>query len=107
MKFKKYTSIENSHRKKFVADCVSAIELGYCKDDFVVEEKAHGANFAFYYDGTELKTASRSGFLEKNGEGFYKSHHLKRRYEKAIEELYYLLLGSRSNERTKQVNTRP
>mmetsp|Transcript_13892 Transcript_13892/g.32393 ORF Transcript_13892/g.32393 Transcript_13892/m.32393 type:complete len:94 (-) Transcript_13892:153-434(-) len=69
MKFKKYTSIENSHRKKFVADCVSAIELGYCKDDFVVEEKAHGANFAFYYDGTELKTASRSGFLEKNGEG--------------------------------------
>ena len=91
MKFEKYTSIENSYREKFVSACVNSILGGYCDDDFVVEEKAHGANFAFYYDGTELKTASRTAFLAGDGDSFSKSNNIKERYAEAIKTLYSLL----------------
>jgi len=91
MKFKEYNSIENSYRKRFVANCVDAIKCGYCEDDFLVEEKAHGANFSFYYDGNELQTASRHGFLEDDGEKFFKSHLVKERYAPAIRNLFALI----------------
>ena len=89
--FKKYSSIENSYREAHVARCMTAIALGHCVDDFVVEEKAHRANFSFYFDGNELKTACRSTFLSNDGEAFSKSHLIKQKYGGAIKELYSLL----------------
>eukprot|EP00529_Nitzschia_sp_RCC80_P016189 CAMPEP_0113501130 /NCGR_PEP_ID=MMETSP0014_2-20120614/32775_1 /TAXON_ID=2857 /ORGANISM="Nitzschia sp." /LENGTH=673 /DNA_ID=CAMNT_0000395667 /DNA_START=47 /DNA_END=2067 /DNA_ORIENTATION=- /assembly_acc=CAM_ASM_000159 len=89
--FKKYSSIENSYREAHVDKCMTAIALGHCVDDFVVEEKAHGANFSFYFDGSELKTACRSVFLSNDGEAFSKSHLVKQKYAGAIKELYSLL----------------
>ena len=89
--FKKYTSIENSRRKKFVDKCFDSIKKGFCDDDFVVEEKAHGCNFAFYYDGMEIKTASRNAFLEDDGKNFNQSHLIKEKYADNIRTLYSLL----------------
>ena len=48
MRFRKYLDIENSYRKKFI-DIVVAEKLD--KGEFVVQEKAHGANLSFWYDG--------------------------------------------------------
>ncbi len=39
MRFKKYSEIENSYRKK--------------------QEKAHGADLSFWYDGNELQYATQ------------------------------------------------
>jgi Rnl2 family RNA ligase len=91
MQFKKYSSIQNSYRDKFVDECLCAITTGYCIDDFVVEEKAHGSNFSFYYNGEELKTASRNEFLKNDGKSFHQSHLVKDRYTNAIKALCSLL----------------
>lgn len=60
MDFKKFNSIENSYRDKFL-DMVKK-ELLH-SGEFVVEEKVHGANFSFWFDGEHFRCAKRSGFL--------------------------------------------
>ena len=60
MRFRKYLDIENSYRKKFL-DIVVAEKLD--KGEFVIQEKAHGANLSFWYDGKDLKSAKRGGFI--------------------------------------------
>jgi len=99
MEFQKYSSIQNSYRKTILDEFISTIETGHCIDDFIVEEKAHGSNFAFYYNGSELRTASRSKFLEKDGENFNKSHIIKEKYTNAIHKLYTLLGGCGDNDK--------
>lgn len=67
MKFVRYQSIENVHRNKFLAK----IDLeGYSDPSvvYIVQEKVHGANFSFWFDGVEHKQAKRSGFT---GTDFY------------------------------------
>jgi Rnl2 family RNA ligase len=88
MKFKKYTSIENSYRSKYIMLVKDCINMGYCKDDFIVEEKVHGANFAIYYDGKELRGAKRSGFVGGDGENFFNSDKVLERYESAVKALF-------------------
>lgn len=88
MKFKKYTSIENSYRSKYIMNVRDSINMGYCKDDFIVEEKVHGANFAIYYDGKELKGAKRSGFVGGDGENFFNSDKVLARYSDAIKLIF-------------------
>lgn len=88
MKFKKYTSIENSYRSKYIMNVQDSINMGYCKDDFIVEEKVHGANFAIYYDGKELKGAKRSGFVGGDCENFFNSDKVLARYESAVKKLF-------------------
>lgn len=56
MRFKKYSEIENSYRKKNI-DIIVAEKLD--KGEFVVQEKAHGANLSFWYDGNELQYATQ------------------------------------------------
>jgi hypothetical protein len=53
----------------------SAIEeLGFDKEQYIVTEKVHGANFSFHVyrteDGIQIKCAKRTGYIE-DGEKFF------------------------------------
>jgi len=85
MRFKKYSEIENSYRKKFM-DLVVAEK--YDEGEFVVQEKAHGANLSFWYDGKNLKSAKRSGFIEDN---FYDHEPVEAKNRERVENLYAIL----------------
>lgn len=56
--FKKYTSIENSYQKSLIEQ----IQMqGYWKDEYVVQEKVHGANLSFWTtDGQHFQAAKRT-----------------------------------------------
>lgn len=47
MKFVKYSSIENAYRTKFI----QKLQMYMSKEEFVVQEKIHGANSANILDG--------------------------------------------------------
>ena len=85
MRFKKYFDIENSYRKKFI-DIVVAEKLD--EGEFVVQEKAHGANLSFWYDGKDLKSAKRSGFIKDN---FYDYKPVEAKNRERVKNLYAIL----------------
>lgn len=85
MRFKKYSEIENSYRKKFM-DMVVAEK--YDEGEFIVQEKAHGANLSFWYDGKDLKSAKRSGFIKDN---FYDYKPVEGKNREIVEKLYRIL----------------
>jgi len=81
MNFRKYNPIEicTFTRVQSVAD----EDFG----DWVVTEKAHGANFCILFDGIEMKGARRRGVL-KDDENFYGFQDLLKCYRPRIETLY-------------------
>ncbi|MBW1970940.1 MAG: hypothetical protein JRF45_13320 [Deltaproteobacteria bacterium] len=85
MRFKKYFDIENSYRKKFI-DIVVAEKLD--EGEFVVQEKAHGANLSFWYDGKDLKSAKRSGFIKDD---FYDYKPVEGKNRERVKHLYAIL----------------
>jgi Rnl2 family RNA ligase len=85
MKFIKYPDIENSYRKKFLE---IVYEYGYDSGEFVVQEKAHGANLSFWYDGSEIKSAKRSSFIKDN---FYDYESVAEKYTTYMTKLYEML----------------
>jgi len=85
MKFIKYPEIENSYRKMFL----EAIDAhGLDQGEFVVQEKAHGANLSFWCDGSEIKTAKRSSFIKDN---FYDYESVAEKYNPYVFKLYNTL----------------
>ena len=67
MEFKKYSSLENSDRIAYLNKCEMNLPRGLdtlCQ----VTEKIHGANFSFYIDQDEIKTAKRTSFC---GDDFF------------------------------------
>jgi len=80
MEFKRYPSIENSYQIKTVSHI---IESEKSKQDWVVHEKIHGANFALYFNGTEAKAAKRNSFLE-GGENFYSANKILDKYKEKL-----------------------
>jgi len=85
MEFKKYYSIENSNRKKTL-DYITA--QGLTKGEFIVQEKAHGANLSFWYDGNELKSGKRTGFINDD---FYDYKPVEEKCQDKVKQLYSLL----------------
>src|SRR3990167_372946 len=77
--FYKYPSIENTYRKAFV-DEISILQEDR-KDNWVVQEKIHGANFSVIYDVKfdQVNFGKRTGLL-KPDEKFYE-------YQSLIPEL--------------------
>lgn len=66
--FIKYNSIENSDLEKFL-DKIK--EQGYWNDEFIVQEKIHGANFSYWTtDGQQFNAAKRTGNIME-GEVFF------------------------------------
>ena len=61
MEFRKFNSIENSYQIKSVWYALEALEW---YNDFVVQEKVHWSNFAFYVSKDWIKCAKRNSFLE-------------------------------------------
>jgi Rnl2 family RNA ligase len=62
MIFQRYNSIENSYQSWFVSRVLSNIDW---YNDFIVQEKIHGANFSFYVSDNEFRIAKRTSFIEE------------------------------------------
>lgn len=84
MEFKKYHSIENSYRKRFIDKIV---EEGHSGLEYVVQEKIHGANFSFWMDQAKTECAKRSAFV-KEGEGFFDFQDVKKKYYQNMRDLF-------------------
>ena len=66
--FKKYTSIENTYREEFL-DRIKG--HGFWDDEFIVQEKVHGANLSFWTtNGVDFFSAKRM-YQISNDEKFY------------------------------------
>lgn len=87
MKFKKYNSIENVYRKEFVDRIAMAT---FENNDFVVQEKVHGANFSLISDGKIIKSAKRTTMLE-DSETFYNHSLIKDMYTEKMLTLFGLV----------------
>lgn len=84
MEFKKYNSIENSYQTEVLEQI---IKHGFEKETYIVQEKVHGANFSFHTNGTEVKIAKRSGFIEEN-EVFYNAQTVAKNYHERVINLF-------------------
>ena len=82
MEFKKYSSIENTYRSEII-ERIRNSDL--CKEMWQITEKIHGSNFSYWYDGNEMKFASRNEF--KN-ESFYNAQSVISKYTENIKQLY-------------------
>lgn len=82
MEFKKFSSLENTYRDATVA------KVQYEGKDgglWIATEKLHGANFSFWCDGTEVKVASRSQFVDGT---FYNCQAVINKYQDQIMQLW-------------------
>ncbi len=64
IKHKKYSSIENHYRTKFIQSIESLEDIDTM--EFVCQEKVHGANFSAYITMDDVKYAKRNGFIKPN-----------------------------------------
>jgi len=87
MEFKKFSSIENSYRTKFIN---KIIEQGKNRGEFVVTEKVHGSNLSVWYDGKEMKFAKRTQFLGIE-DSFMGLNTIKTQIEKFTKDLFEYL----------------
>ena len=85
IQFKKYNSIENTFDKEFI-DRIIVEEAD--KQEFVVQEKVHGANVCFITDGQDVSFGKRSGMVEA-GEKFYDYEKLLERYKEKVVALFF------------------
>lgn len=93
MEFKKYNSIENTYRKEVLEQIIIH---GYENETYIVQEKVHGANFSFFTNGTEVKIAKRSGFIEED-EIFYNAPLISKKYHNQVIATYNDLKASIPN----------
>lgn len=82
--FKKFPFLENTYRVKPIK---IAEELGFDKEQYIVTEKVHGANFSFHVyrteEGVRIKCAKRTGFIEDN-EKFFNYIPVLEKYETSL-----------------------
>lgn len=78
MEFKKFNSLENTYRQNLI-DKVQY--EGKDEGLWIATEKIHGANFSFWCDGTEVKVASRTQFVDGT---FYNCQAVINRYSQGI-----------------------
>ncbi len=83
MEFKKYASITRVDSKKSLEDTQNRIGEKLLDDDFVVEEKIHGANFSYYVSKDGITHGRRTSFL-KNGEKFFNYHDAVDKYNENV-----------------------
>ncbi len=89
MAFIKYNSIENAYQQK-VVDAICT--YGYSNLDWVVLEKAHGANLSFVIDQHTVQCAKRTALLgQKEFTTFYNAGEVFKRYSLAARKLWELV----------------
>lgn len=87
MEFKKYNSIENS----FQLDFMTEIRVqGFYDQEFILQEKVHGANMCFITDGKQIQSAKKTELISDD-EDFYNSKSVQNKYESKIIELFKLV----------------
>lgn len=84
MIFKKYNSIENSHQDDFLK---AIREQGFGNQEYIVQEKVHGANLSFVTDGQQLLSAKRTEPI-LDGEDFFNSKIVSEKYKDKILALF-------------------
>lgn len=86
--FRKYSSIENHYRKEYI----DKLRLsGLSEGEWVVQEKAHGANLSFLsLDGQHWLTAKRNSTLAPD-EAFYNHQMLLEAHRPALENIWQIL----------------
>jgi len=82
--FKKYSSIENSYRQKFLNYIV---EQGKADGEWTVSEKVHGANFSFVVGEKGIKFAKKTNFI-KEDEDFYNHQVIVNKYSNNVNALF-------------------
>ena len=92
MKFIEYPSIRNikSVEDRAVKEVIAS-DLN--KEEWIISEKIHGANGAIYFNGTEVKTANRSGFLESFSK-FFGFQKIASVYEQELKKYYQGMCNS-------------
>lgn len=93
MDFKKYNSIENSYQLDFLNEIK---EQGFNNQEFVVQEKVHGANICFITDGKQIISAKRTELI-LDDENFYNAKNIQVRYESKILQLFKIISEKYSN----------
>lgn len=78
MEFKKFSSLDNTYRQNLIDKTQYEGKDGGL---WIATEKLHGANFSFWCDGTEVKVASRSQFVDGT---FYNCQAVINRYSQGI-----------------------
>ncbi len=87
--FVKYSSIENTYQQK-VLDAI--VKCGYDAGEWVVTEKAHGANACFIVDEHTISYGKRTATLsEDEARTFYNSLEVFQRYLSSARKLWELL----------------
>lgn len=90
VEFKKYSSIENTYRQKFID---KVIYEWLDKWEFIVEEKVHWANFSFFITKDEIKVWKRTSFLWDWAE-FYSYEVVLEKYKDKLRDLFNFLYNS-------------
>jgi len=85
--FKKYNSIENTFDKEFLE---RIFVEGLDQQEFLVQEKVHGANVCFVTDGVTVSFGKRSGFVEVD-EKFYDYEEMYERYTSKVINLFLVV----------------
>lgn len=82
MEFRKFSSLENTYRTNLLE------KIQYEGKDgglWMATEKLHGANFSFWCDGTEVKIASRTQFVDGT---FYNCQAVINKYSQGVLETF-------------------
>lgn len=90
MNFEKYRSIENSYRQAFIDKIVNEGKGGGL---WVAHEKIHGSNFSIWYDGNEVRFASRSSFIGENASFYGFQKHIEN-MKQFIKNIWTMVNGS-------------
>jgi len=85
--FKKYNSIENTFDNEYM-DKIHFEVSG--NQEFIVQEKVHGANVCFVSDGSSVSFGKRTGFVEKS-EKFYDYQELLEQYTPKVINLFSII----------------
>lgn len=91
--FKKYNSIENTYDKEYLDKIRLEIDEA---QEFVVQEKVHGANFCFLTDGIAVKAGKRTSIIEEN-ELFYGYEALLEKYSAKVVDLFSEIKKNHNN----------
>lgn len=87
MEFHKFSSLDNTYRTNLLE------KIQYEGKDgglWMATEKIHGANFSFWCDGTEVKVASRTQFVDGT---FFNCQAVINKYSDSVMSLFNLLNG--------------
>lgn len=87
--FKKYPNIENTTVERMM----SVAREQFADEEWVVTEKIHGANFSLHTDGTCVRAARRTAFLDA-GDPFFAWDDVLARHADAMRQLHATLGAS-------------